>query len=88
MKQVMQRTRSSCVKAGHKYGQQNGVLLGKQLDRPTEEILEEVRRRTTLEYDFGSTGVCVCMCVCAFMHAVMYGGGSVHGLLTRKHIDE
>lgn len=57
MKQcLMQRARSASVKVGHKYGQQNSVVTSKQLDRPTEEIVEEIRRRTTLEYDFGSTG--------------------------------
>lgn len=72
MKHLMQRAHSASVKVGHKYGQQNSVVTSKQLDRPTEEIVEEIRRRTTLEYDFGSTGRCVCVCacaVCAFMHA-------------------
>ena len=33
----------------------------KCLDRPTQEILEEIRARDTIEYDFGSTGT-VCKC--------------------------
>ena len=37
-------------------GEHDYKALVKYLERPTQDILEEVRGRKMMEYDFGSTG--------------------------------
>ena len=87
--QLIQAARINGAKSHGKNQQleQEQILLLSCIDKPTEEILESVKGRQMSEYDFGSTGmhlcvgvcVCVCVCVCGWMCVGVDGWVGVDG---------